>query len=177
MCDSCRLSLQCVATRRAGASRFLTRPVTCGSGNRRRASGPEARANRGVRARIAIGRPPVWHRHMVLDALPGFPAGPRVCPGPHPLVARPRPRRRITSRRPLRPPRVCREPFVEWFAVFADRYEATCWMRIRLPAGSRNAQSRRPYGWSVGSWTTSASPACSRSKTPSTSGVARLMLE
>ena len=30
-----------------------------------------------------------------------------------------------------------------------------------LPAGSRKAQSRTPYGWSVGSWTTSASPACS----------------
>src|SRR3954465_8631280 len=33
----------------------------------------------------------------------------------------------------------------------------SCWMRSRLPAGSRNAQSRTPYGWSVGSWTTSAS--------------------
>ena len=30
-----------------------------------------------------------------------------------------------------------------------------------LPAGSRKAQSRTPYGWSVGSWTTSASPASS----------------
>jgi hypothetical protein len=28
-------------------------------------------------------------------------------------------------------------------------------MRIRLPAGSRKAQSRTPYGCSVGSWTTS----------------------
>ncbi len=50
------------------------------------------------------------------------------------------------------------------------------WMRIRLPAGSRTAQSRTPYGCSVGSWTTSASLACSRSKVPSRSAVARLML-
>lgn len=28
--------------------------------------------------------------------------------------------------------------------------------RRRLPAGSRNAQSRAPHGWSVGSWRTSA---------------------
>ena len=38
------------------------------------------------------------------------------------------------------------------------------------------AQSRTPYGWSVGSWTTSASPACSRSNVPSRSSVARRML-
>ena len=31
-------------------------------------------------------------------------------------------------------------------------------MRTRLPAGSRIAQSRTPYGCSVGSWTISASP-------------------
>ena len=49
-------------------------------------------------------------------------------------------------------------------------------MRIRFPAGSRKAQSRIPYGWSTGSWTTSASPACRRSKVPSRSVVARLML-
>jgi hypothetical protein len=30
-------------------------------------------------------------------------------------------------------------------------------MRIRLPAGSRTAQSRTPYGCSVGYWTTSPS--------------------
>jgi len=47
------------------------------------------------------------------------------------------------------------------------------WMRIRLPAGSRKAQSRTPYGCSVGSWTTSASLARSRSKVPSRSLVAR----
>ena len=35
---------------------------------------------------------------------------------------------------------------------------------MRLPAGSRTAQSRTPHGWLVGSWTTSASRACSRSK-------------
>src|SRR5215210_1406357 len=33
-------------------------------------------------------------------------------------------------------------------------------MRIRLPAGSRKGQSRIPYGWSVGSWTSS----CRRSR-------------
>jgi hypothetical protein len=38
-----------------------------------------------------------------------------------------------------------------------------------LPAGSRKAQSRTPYGWSVGSWTTSAPLACTRSNAPSTS--------
>ena len=47
--------------------------------------------------------------------------------------------------------------------------QRSSWMRIRLPAGSRTAQSRTPYGWSVGSWTTSASLACSRSKVPSRS--------
>jgi hypothetical protein len=48
------------------------------------------------------------------------------------------------------------------------------WMRIRLPAGSRKAQSRTPYGCSIGSCTTSAaSLACSRSKVPSRSFVAR----
>ena len=46
-------------------------------------------------------------------------------------------------------------------------------MRIRLPAGSRKAQSRIPYGCSIGSWTTSAPLACSRSKVPSRSLVAR----
>jgi hypothetical protein len=39
--------------------------------------------------------------------------------------------------------------------------QRSSWMRTRLPAGSRKAQSRMPYGCSVGSWTTSASPACS----------------
>ena len=47
------------------------------------------------------------------------------------------------------------------------------WMRRRLPAGSRTAQSRTPYGCSVGSWTISASLAWSRSKVPSRSAVAR----
>lgn len=50
--------------------------------------------------------------------------------------------------------------------------QRTSWMRIRLPAGSRKAQSRMPYGCSVGSWTTSASPACTFSKVPSRSRVA-----
>jgi hypothetical protein len=40
-------------------------------------------------------------------------------------------------------------------------------MRIMLPAGSRKAQSRTAYGFSVGSWTTSTSPTCSRSRVPS----------
>ena len=34
--------------------------------------------------------------------------------------------------------------------------QGSSWMRIRLPAGSRKAQSRIPYGCWVGSWTTSA---------------------
>jgi hypothetical protein len=45
-------------------------------------------------------------------------------------------------------------------------------MRIRLPAGSRKAQSRTPYGCSVGSWTTSASVAATFSKVPLRSLVA-----
>ena len=53
---------------------------------------------------------------------------------------------------------------------------AARWMRTRLPAGSRNAQSRTPYGWSVGSWTTSAPLACSCSNGASRSAVARMML-
>ena len=50
------------------------------------------------------------------------------------------------------------------------------WRRIRLPAGSRKAQSRTPYGWSIGSWTTSAALACIRAKAPSRSLVARRMI-
>ncbi len=53
--------------------------------------------------------------------------------------------------------------------------QRSSWMRIRLPAGSRIAQSRTPYGCSIGSWTTSASLACKRSKVSSRSLVARLM--
>jgi hypothetical protein len=48
-------------------------------------------------------------------------------------------------------------------------------MRTRLPAGSRRAQSRTPYGWSAGSWTTSAPLACSCANMPSRSSVARVM--
>ena len=70
------------------------------------------------------------------------------------------------------PPSRCRS------RVGCDRRTAqrSSWMRIMLPAGSRKAQSRTPYGCSVGSWTTSASLACSRSKVPSRSLVARRML-
>ena len=50
--------------------------------------------------------------------------------------------------------------------------QRSSWMRTRLPAGSRKAQSRIPYGCSVGSWTTSASPACTLSKVPLRSAVA-----
>ena len=59
--------------------------------------------------------------------------------------------------------------------ALARTAQRSSWMRIRLPAGSRKAQSRTPYGCSVGSWTTSASLACSRSKVPSRSLVARMM--
>ena len=51
---------------------------------------------------------------------------------------------------------------------------ADCWIRIMLPAGSRTAQSRTPYGWSIGSWTTSTPLACSRSKVAARSAVARM---
>jgi hypothetical protein len=34
--------------------------------------------------------------------------------------------------------------------------QRTSMLRIRLSAGSRKAQSRTPYGCSIGSWTTSA---------------------
>ena len=47
-------------------------------------------------------------------------------------------------------------------------------MRIMLPVGSRKAQSRTPQGWSIGSWTTSAPLACSRSNVPSRSSVAKV---
>ena len=57
----------------------------------------------------------------------------------------------------------------------APRDQRSSWMRIRLPAGSRTAQSRTPYGCSVGSWTTSASLACTRSNAPSRSWVASRM--
>src|SRR5579859_3911354 len=49
-------------------------------------------------------------------------------------------------------------------------------MRTMLPAGSWKAQSRMPYGCSVGSWTASAPLACSRSKVPSRSLVARVTM-
>ena len=42
----------------------------------------------------------------------------------------------------------------------ARRTQRSSWMRTMLPVGSRKAQSRTPHGWSVGSWTTSASLAC-----------------
>jgi hypothetical protein len=54
----------------------------------------------------------------------------------------------------------------------AGSAQRSSWMRTRLPAGSRKAQSRTPYGCSVGSWTTSASLACTFSKVPSRSEVA-----
>ena len=54
--------------------------------------------------------------------------------------------------------------------------QRTSLIRTMFPAGSRTAQSRMPYGCSVGSWTTSTSPAWSRSKVASRSGVARTMM-
>ena len=65
--------------------------------------------------------------------------------------------------------------FRSGFLVGGCRAHRSCWIRTMLPAGSRTAQSRTPYGCSVGSWTTS-SLACTRSKVPSRSAVARLML-
>ena len=54
--------------------------------------------------------------------------------------------------------------------------QRSSWMRIRVPAGSRTAQSRTPCGCSVGSWTTSAPPACTLAKVPSRSLVARRIM-
>ena len=50
--------------------------------------------------------------------------------------------------------------------------QLSSWMRTMFPAGSRKAQSRIPYGCSVGSWTTSALIAWRCSKVPSRSLVA-----
>ncbi len=47
-------------------------------------------------------------------------------------------------------------------------------MRSRLPVGSRKAQSRTPYGCSVGSWSTSAPLSTNRLNSPSRSWVARV---
>jgi len=51
--------------------------------------------------------------------------------------------------------------------------QRSSWMRSRLPEGSRTAQSRTPYGWSIGSCTTSTSLAWSFAKVSSRSLVAR----
>ena len=58
-----------------------------------------------------------------------------------------------------RAPRGVRQPFEGWL------------IRTSLPAGSRNAQSRTPYGWSIGSWMTSAPDARIVSNVASTSPV------
>lgn len=62
---------------------------------------------------------------------------------------------------------------VQFITAITGGAQRLPWMRIRFPAGSRKAQSRIPYGWSVGSWTTSASRARTRSNVPSRSAVAR----
>ena len=54
--------------------------------------------------------------------------------------------------------------------------QRTSLIRTWLPAGSRKAQSRTPYGCAVGSWITSAPVACTRSKVPSRSAVARITM-
>src|SRR6478672_8517878 len=51
--------------------------------------------------------------------------------------------------------------------AFCLQSQRSSWIRTMLPAGSRRAQSRTPYGCSVGSWTISTSPDCSFSKVPS----------
>jgi hypothetical protein len=53
------------------------------------------------------------------------------------------------------------------------RVQLAAWMRMRLPAGSRTAKSRTPQSWSIGSCTTSALAASTRSNVPSRSSVAR----
>ena len=44
-----------------------------------------------------------------------------------------------------------------------------------FPEGSRKAQSRTPYGWSIGSWITSAPAARIFSKVASQSSVRKMM--
>src|SRR5207248_1518705 len=59
-----------------------------------------------------------------------------------------------------------------WRHVHPQRLRA--WVkRTMLPAGSRNAQSRTPYGWSIGSWSTSPPPARMCSNVASQSGVVK----
>src|SRR5580704_3949028 len=54
------------------------------------------------------------------------------------------------------------------------RDDQACAMRTRLPEGSRNAQSRAPQGWDVGSWSTSAPEARTFSKVASRSAVRKI---
>lgn len=121
------------------------------------------------------GRPIVGYRRAVVVSLSPPHAAARDrrrgSPGPSPETCRggARPTLRVagSGRGPWLP---VRRP-----ASSRDRWtpQRSSWMRIRLPAGSRKAQSRMPYGCSVGSWTTSAPLASSRAKVPSRSLVAR----
>ena len=51
-----------------------------------------------------------------------------------------------------------------------------CEIRTMLPEGSRNAQSRGPQDWSIGSWSTSAPDARTFSKVASTSSVRKTVI-
>jgi hypothetical protein len=81
----------------------------------------------------------------------------------------------LARRMPDAPAPTQTDPETERYGCDRRTAQRSSWIRIRLAAGSRTAQSRTPYGCSVGSWTTSAPLACTRSKVPSRSLVARLM--
>jgi hypothetical protein len=127
---------------------------------------PPLPAKEGGEAGAAIpGRMTVLHR-TVADAVAGA-ARPLLLSGTAP-PASPLP----PGSSGVTPRSLCR---LRSFLLRSPDGQRTSLMRIRVPAGSRKAQSRMPYGCSVGSWTTSAPPASSRSKVASRSLVASVM--
>lgn len=103
------------------------------------------------------------------DAVPAAVERPARLPGPgHPPGP---PRRPTTAGRPrgLMHARTARRP------NRGAPYFGLRWVkRSMLPAGSRKAQSRTPYGWSIGSWSTSPPAARIRSNVASQSSVAKM---
>ncbi len=109
-------------------------------------------------------------------AEPRPPCAGRVPPGRCPAGTGPGSDRPMARRRHPGAPERDRRGLMSRALALRPLSQRSSWMRIRFPAGSRTAQSRTPYGWSVGSWTISTSLACSRSKVSSRSAVARRML-
>ncbi len=113
-------------------------------------------------------------------------AGSRECTCTSPAATGPRPGSTGTSASPSFPPPPPNSPppactYSAWTCrprpnAIGQRAQLSSLIRIRVPAGSRKAQSRTPYGCSAGSWTTSAPLACSRANAPSRSAVARVMI-